>query len=86
MKYIAFPVRKNGRDQVGTIGMIYGQYQSVQNFLRYNRKNFDDDKLYAVYYWTDQNERFCGFHSNLPFAEHQDRAIFALEVDPRSGR
>lgn len=83
MKYFGIPVRKNGTDEMGTIGVVSGEYQSCQNFIRYNRKHFDSDTLYAVYYKTSQNWRFQGFHSNLPFDIHMERAIKALEADPR---
>lgn len=34
MKFEAVPVRDNGRDQVGTGGIIRGDYQSTQNLIR----------------------------------------------------
>lgn len=82
MKYYGIPVRDNGRDQMGTFGVIHGQYQSVQNFLRYNRKHFDNDTLYAVY-TKAEDWKFQGFHSNLPFNEHHKRAMIALEAEDR---
>lgn len=83
VKFYGIPVRNDGRDQMGTGGTISGNYQSVQNYLRYNRKNFDSDTLYAVYTVHDSDWKFQGFHSNLPFNIHMQRATHALTAMER---
>lgn len=82
MKFYAIPVRSNGRDQLGTCGIISGEYKSLQNFIRYNRKYMDNDKLYAVYIKSN-DWNFQGFHSDLPFDEHMRKAEFALSAEKR---
>lgn len=87
MQYIAVRVRESdGRDYPGTLGMITGEYISLENFLRYQKRNFQDDTLYAVYYNTNMGEkdRFIGFHSNLSFDDHQLRAFKALNAMDRA--
>lgn len=75
----------DGRDYPGTLGMIAGEYISLENFLRYQKRNFQDDTLYAVYCNTNVSEkdRFVGFHSTLDFDTHQLRAFKALNAMDR---
>ena len=86
MQYIAVRVRESdGRDYPGTLGMITGEYISLGNFLRYQKRNFQDDTLYAVYYNTNMGEkdRFIGFHSDLSFSEYARRSTIALAAENR---
>lgn len=90
MKFTAVRVRNSdGRDYPGTMGMISGNYQTLANFLRYNRKHFADDTLYAVYSQHNENwngfdgMKFRGFHSNLDFDTHQLRAFKAINAMDR---
>lgn len=83
MKFFGIPVRSDGRDQMGTFGVITGNYQSTQNYLRYNRKYFDENTLYAVYIVNNSDWKFQGFHSNLPYNTHVARAAHALDAMER---
>lgn len=83
MKFYAIPVRDSGRDQMGTDGVISGEYQNTQNFIRYNRKYFAADKMYSVYTVYNANWKFQGFHSDLPYAEFERMSIIALDAEKR---
>ena len=90
MKFYAIPVRENGRDQMGTCGVISGEYKSVHNFIRYNHKHFADNAMYSVYIKTDHISsgssngwKFQGFHHTLPFSEYARRSTIALAAENR---
>ncbi len=49
MKIIARPLRADGVEELGTLGVVSGNYQSVENFLRYNRQHLTSLHGYIIY-------------------------------------
>ena len=84
MKYTAIEVSENGRDRLGTEGVITGEYQSQRNFIKWNIKHLKREQLYAVYSGGSGGKyKFEGFYSRLPGHEHRRQIERALKAGRR---
>lgn len=48
MRILARPLRADGSEPIGTEGTVSGDYQSVRNFIRYNRPYLTNPHGYVV--------------------------------------
>lgn len=48
MRLFAIPLRVDGQTKLGTLGVVSGEYQSVANFIRYNRKYLTNPHGYSI--------------------------------------
>lgn len=49
MRIIARPLRPDGSEPLGTLGTVSGDYQSIRNFLRYNRPYLTNLHGYVIF-------------------------------------
>ncbi len=49
MRILACPLRADGTESLGTLGVISGDYQTVRNFKRYNHSHLTNIYGYVIY-------------------------------------
>ena len=48
MRLFARPLRANGQTELGTLGVVTGDYQCVANFIRYNKAHLTHHHGYLI--------------------------------------
>ena len=54
-RYFAIPQQADGTDRMGTDGVLAGEYQSLDNFKRFNRRHTKPNTTYNLYLKTSND-------------------------------